>query len=712
MNRLLLIPLVCALTLGVPRSVTAQTPGVAAPETTLEAQVLEVVTALFDGMRAGDTTAMRATFHPEVRLFTTGTRDGRPVATRVPVEQWLQGVAQSGAFLDERLHDPVVRVSDNLATVWTGYSLYVDDRFSHCGVDAFQLVRTADGWKITQVTDTRRTQDCAEITGGEVAFAPADEPARADSGMVVSAHVLASRVGDRILRQGGNAVDAAVATGFALAVVYPRAGNIGGGGFMVIRFPEGRATTIDFREKAPLAAHPEMWLDESGEYDYQKHHLSHMAVGVPGTVAGLAHAHERYGRLPWRAVVEPAVRLAREGFRMTPGLATSLESVLDDLARYPASVAAFSKNGDPYRVDELFRQPDLARTLERIRDHGPAGFYSGETARLLVEEMERGGGLITLEDLARYEPLERQPIRGTYRGYGILSMPPPSSGGVVLVEMLNILEGYDLAAMGHNTAPYIHHMVEAMRRAYRDRARWLGDTDFVDVPIERLTSKTYARAQRAGIRERAATPSAVSDVEVPAESRETTHYSVVDGRGLAVSTTYTLEYSYGSRIVVPGAGFLLNNEMGDFNPAPGLTTESGRIGTAPNLARPEKRMLSSMTPTILTTPDDELFAVVGTPGGRTIINSVLQVTLNLIDFDMGMLDAVEAPRIHHQWLPDVVEMEAVAWPEPVLADLKRWGHQLKVDGTQGHVHAIRVRPDGTRVGAPDPRDEDAAAIGH
>ncbi len=531
-----------------------------------------------------------------------------------------------------------------------------------------------------------------------------------EHGMVVSAHVLASQIGDAVLRAGGNAVDAAVATGFALAVVYPRAGNIGGGGFMVLRFPDGEATAIDFREKAPLAAHPEMWLDSAGEYDRQKHHLSHRAVGVPGTVAGFAYVHEQYGSLPWAELVEPAVRLADDGWEMTPGAAASLAAYLDAFARYPATLSAFSKDGEPYQEGELFRQPELARSLARIRDRGRDGFYAGETARLIVAEMERGHGLITLEDLARYEPVERAPMRGSFRGYGIIGMPPPSSGGTATVEMLNILEGFDLAAMGHNTAPYIHHLAEAMRRAYRDRARHLADTDFVDVPLDRLTSKAYAAELLSTIRPDTVTPSSVEDVALVHESPMTTHYSVVDEQGLAVSTTYTLEHSYGSRIVVPGAGFLLNNEMGDFNPGPGLTTAGGLIGTEPNLAEPEKRMLSSMSPTILE-KDGALFAVVGSPGGRTIINTVLQVILNLMEFDMGIIEAVEAPRVHHQWLPDRLRMEEAGWPESVLLGLRGRGHELDVRGAQGHAHSILIQ-DGRVAGAPDPRDADAAAVGH
>lgn len=544
---------------------------------------------------------------------------------------------------------------------------------------------------------------------------PADRPAVADNGMVVSAHIDASRVGDDVLRRGGNAVDAAIATGFALAVVYPRAGNIGGGGFMVIRFPDGEATTFDFREKAPLAAHPEMWLDDEGEYDRQRHHYSHMAVGVPGTVAGFAQAHEKYGSLPWRDLVEPAVRLAADGFEVTAELRSSLESVRSRAEAYPATMEAFYRNGELYDVGDTLRQPDLARTLERIRDQGRDGFYAGETARLLVEEMQRGNGLITLEDLTRYEAVERAPIRGTFRDYGIIGMPPPSSGGIAVVEMLNILEGFDLAAMGHNTASYLHHLAEAMRRAYRDRARYVADADYVDVPVERLTSKAYAAELRAGIRSDRASESAVADTALTAaESPETTHYSIVDRSGTAVSLTYTLEHSYGSAITVAGGGFLLNNEMGDFNAAPGLTTETGLVGTEANLAEPGKRMISSMTPVILTTPGGDLFAVVGTPGGRTIINTVLQVSLNLMEFDMDVLDAVSALRVHHQWLPDRLRMErAPEWDGSVLTQLRALGHELDVrTGTQGHAHSILVGDDGRLRGAPDFRDEDAAAVGH
>lgn len=537
-------------------------------------------------------------------------------------------------------------------------------------------------------------------------------PARATGGMVVSANTLASEVGSQVLQAGGSAVDAAIATGFALAVVRPSAGNIGGGGFMVIRFPDGTTTAFDFREKAPLAAHAEMFLDDEGEYSRELHHDSHLAVGVPGTVAGFALAHEHHGRLEWARLVEPAIRLATEGFELTPALARSFEGVLTRMERYPASVAKFSNDGEPYQAGDVWRQPDLARTLGRIMEEGRDGFYAGETARLLAAEMRRGGGLITEEDLSRYQAKERTPIHGDYRGYDIIGMPPPSSGGIAVVEMLNILEGYDLAAMGHNSAPYIHHLAEAMRRAYRDRATHVADTDFAGVPIERLTSKAYAADLRQTIDPAQATPSSPVDVVQPYESTQTTHYSVVDASGMAVAVTYTLEQGYGSKIVVPGAGFLLNNEMGDFNPKRGLTTEDGLIGTEPNLVRPEQRMLSSMTPTIVA-KDGDLVAVVGSPGGRTIINTVLQLILNIVDFQMGIQEAVNAPRIHHQWLPDRVRVEEDGVTAETRAALEEMGHTVEVRGEQGRAHSIMIDSvTGERIGAPDPRDADAGAAGY
>ncbi|MCY3706237.1 MAG: gamma-glutamyltransferase [Gammaproteobacteria bacterium] len=551
--------------------------------------------------------------------------------------------------------------------------------------------------------------------GGEVPpraedGAPTTLGLRSQHGMVSSANLIASEVGAEVLARGGNAVDAAIATGLALAVVHPTAGNIGGGGFMVIRSPDGAATAIDFREKAPLAAHPEMFTDEDGEYSFEIHHGSYLAVGVPGTVAGFALAHERYGSAtPWADLVEPAVGLAGDGFTLSPALARSLANVLPRMEPYPASVGQFSKDGVPYEEGELFRQPDLARTLARIRDQGHDGFYSGETARLLAEEMVRGGGMITEEDLARYQAQERTPIHGTYRGYDLVSMPPPSSGGTAIVQMLNILEGFDLAALGHNSAAYVHHLTEAMRLAYRDRAQHLADTDFVDVPLDRLTSKDYADELRGGIHADQAGHSEPSQLVMAEESTETTHYSVVDPDGMAVSVTYTLEQGYGSKITVPGAGFLLNNEMGDFNGKPGLTNERGLIGTEANLARPEQRMLSSMSPSVLSR-DGELVAVIGTPGGRTIINTVMQLVLNIVDHGMTIEEAVAAPRIHHQWLPNNVRIEEGGISDGDVAALEAMGHEVQVRGSQGRASSIGVDPEtGEFIGAPDPRSPDGGA---
>ena len=537
------------------------------------------------------------------------------------------------------------------------------------------------------------------------------QPVVAQHGMVVSATQLSSDIGNEVLRRGGNAVDAAIATGFALAVTYPRAGNIGGGGFMVIRFPDGRVTGFDFREKAPLKAHANMFLDEKGEYSSQIHHNSHLAVGVPGTVAGFALAHSKYGKSRWSDLVAPSVRLARDGFAVMPGLASSLAGTLERFKRYPGSIAAFSNNGVAYKEGELFKQLDLARTLERIEKDGHDGFYKGETPRLVAEEMQRGGGMITAEDFARYQAKERTPVRGTYRGYDIISMAPPSSGGVALIEMLNILEGYDIASMGHMSAKHIHVTAEAMRRAFLDRARHLADPDFSPVPIQRLTSKDYATRLRQSIDLNAATRSQTTDVAVAAESMETTHYSVVDASGMAVSVTYTLEGNYGVGIVAPGTGFLLNNEMGDFNAKPGLTTTAGLIGTQPNLARPEQRMLSSMTPTIVA-KDGKLVAVVGSPGGRTIINTVLNVVTNIIDFRMDIQQAVNAKRFHHQWLPDQLTIEGNGATEATLTQLKAMGHNARAQGQQGHAHSIMIDANGRIVGAADPRDRDAGAAGH
>jgi gamma-glutamyltranspeptidase / glutathione hydrolase len=541
--------------------------------------------------------------------------------------------------------------------------------------------------------------------------AGAGETARAPGGMVSSASLLASEVGARVLEEGGNAIDAAIATGFALAVTHPTAGNIGGGGFMVVRFPDGRVTTIDFRETAPARSDPDMFLGPDGEYSSQIHHYSHVAVGVPGTVAGFALAHDRYGSTAWRGLVEPAAALAREGFIVSEALARSLENILPTFAPYPASLATYSKDGVPYAAGERLQLPDLARSLDRIAEEGRDGFYRGETARLIAEEMARNGGRITEADLAGYTAVEREPIRGEYRGYELFSMPPPSSGGIAMVQVLNLLEAWDIGAEGPMTVANVHRLAEALRLAFRDRALLLGDPDFVEVPREQLTDKAYAARLRDRIDLGRAGVSSPADLEVPFESAETTHYSVVDAQGMAVSVTYTLEAGYGSGIVVPGGGFLLNNEMGDFNARPGLTTETGLIGTSPNLAAPRKRMLSSMTPAILTR-DGALVAVVGSPGGRTIISTVTQMILNLVDHQMSIGDAVETPRMHHQWLPDRISLEVGAISPEAQAELEAMGHTLRMQGRQGAVHAIWIDPEtGDRLGAADSRAPDGGSVG-
>ena len=535
-------------------------------------------------------------------------------------------------------------------------------------------------------------------------------PLRSRGGMVVSQNNIASEVGARVLDEGGNAIDAAVATAFALAVVHPSAGNLGGGGFMVTRSADGAPAAYDFREAAPAAATPTMFLVD-GAYKSDVHHQSYLAVGVPGTVAGLHLAWKEQGSLPWKRLVTPAIGLARDGFPLSEGLARSLSGALDSMKRSPAALAQFSKQGTPYEAGERLRQPDLARTLERIANQGPAGFYEGETAALIEKDMKAHGGLITRADLKAYEAKKRTPIVGSYRGYDVISMPPPSSGGVALVEMLNILEGYDLAALGPRGGAGIHLVAEAMRRAYADRARYLADSDFVtDMPLPRLTSKDYAATLRRTIRPATASVPSPANFEWPKESDETTHLSVVDRARNAVSLTYTLEQGFGVKIVVPGAGFLLNNEMGDFNAGPGLTNDAGLIGTAPNLAAPGKRMLSSMTPTILA-KDGALAMVTGSPGGRTIINTVLETILDVVDHGMNAQEAVDAPKFHHQWLPDRITYEKFGFSPDTISDLQRRGHRLSTTQSQGVAQIIVVnRQESMLEGGTDRRAPDSAAV--
>ncbi len=541
-------------------------------------------------------------------------------------------------------------------------------------------------------------------------FAAAPHAVRGKNGMVASRSMLASQVGADILKQGGNAVDAAVAVGFALAVTYPSAGNLGGGGFMVIRLADGRTTTLDFREQAPAAASRDMYLDENGEVIRGLSTRSHQSVGVPGSVDGLLRALEKHGSMSPKQVIAPAIKLAREGFPLSYDLAGQFKNQLRFMKDYPASMKVFSKDGQPYQPGDLWRQPDLADTLERIADQGRDGFYKGRTAALFVAEMERGGGLATAKDLAGYQAKWREPVRGTYRGYEILSMPPPSSGGVLVVQMLNMLEPYDLKEMGFSSAKLIHLMVEAQRRAYADRAQHLGDPDFYETPIAKLVSKAYARQRFADVdRNRASDSERIAAGSWPRESPETTHYSVVDGKGAAVACTTTLNWGYGNKIVVPGAGFLLNNEMDDFSIKANTPNTYGLIGEKANEIQPGKRMLSSMTPTVVV-KDGAVFLVTGSPGGSTIINTVLQVIVNVVDHGMDVSDAVALPRFHHQWKPNRVMYEPFAFSPDTVALLEKMGHR-DLTATRwriGDANTIMVK-DGELLGMSDPRNDGGAA---
>ena len=506
-------------------------------------------------------------------------------------------------------------------------------------------------------------------------------------------------VGAEILHQGGNAVDAAVATAFALAVTWPGAGNIGGGGFMIVRRPDGEAVTIDYREKAPLDSTPGMYLNKSGEIDRGLTAAGYLAPGVPGTVRGLETAHKKFGKLPWKSVVMPAVRLAEEGFVLSDSLARSINGQLSGtMGKFPASVAAYGKPGGGTWVggDKIVLK-DLGKTLRAIATDGPNAFYTGWIADLIADDMKANGGLITKKDLAAYQAEVRKPVTGSYRGYQIISMPPPSSGGVALIEMLNILENFDLKQKGRYSAQTIHLITEAMRRGFLDRARFLGDPDFTEIPVSKLISKEHAKTLAAGIDLTKASSSVELGKDIvtkiiPAESDETTHFSVLDKDGMAVTNTFTLEGGYGSRVVVKGAGFILNNEMGDFNKKPGETNTRGDIGTPANLIAPGKRMLSSMTPAIVT-KDGKVVVVTGSPGGRTIINTVLCIILNVTEFGMTGRQAVDAPRMHHQWLPDSISLEKGSISAADLELLKKMGHSISSQqGQQGDGNTIIADP--------------------
>lgn len=485
-------------------------------------------------------------------------------------------------------------------------------------------------------------------------------PVIARNGMVVGPEQLAAEVGAQILRQGGNAIDAAVATGFALAVTYPRAGNLAGGGFMLIHLADDdRETLIDYRETAPAAASRDMFLDDEGNLDKQREYFSLQSAGVPGTVAGMLYALEKYGTLTREQALAPAIALARDGIPVSYSLFFEISASAQNLRKNPAAERQFFQpDGSAYAVGDIWRQPDLAWTLSEISEEGINGFYAGEVAQLITTEMESGGGLITAQDLADYRVVERQPVRGTYKDFEIVSTPPPSSGGVHIVQMLNILEGYDLQAMGHNSAAYVHHLTESMKLAYADRSLYLADPDFVDVPVTQLVDKAYAEQQRQRIDSNVATPSV--DIApgqlLGSESTETTHYSVADRFGNVVSNTYTLNFSFGSNIVVPGTGMLLNNEMADFASSPGSANAFGLVQGEANKIEPGKRPLSSMSPTIVFRAGEPWLAT-GSPGGSVIISTVLQTTLNAMVFDMNIATAAAEPRMHHQWMPDVLKME-------------------------------------------------------
>lgn len=531
--------------------------------------------------------------------------------------------------------------------------------------------------------------------------------------MVASRSTWASQVGADILAAGGNAVDAAVAVGFALAVTYPSAGNLGGGGFMVIHMADGTVDSNDHRERAPLAATRDMYLDEQGNVVDGLSTASHLAVGVPGTVDGLLAVLEKYGTLSRAAVIAPAIRLAAGGIRLDRDLAAQFERRLQDFAQYPASMEIFSNRGEPWQVGDLFKQPDLAATLRRIKRHGRAGFYAGKTADLLVAEMRDNGGLITHEDLKQYRSVWREPVRGTYRGHEIVSMPPPSSGGVLLVQMLNMLETRDLAASGFGSAATVHAMIEAQRRAYADRAEYLGDPDFFPVPVEALISKDYAQQRYADFDPHKASLSEhIGAGQIPLESPDTTHASVMDAAGNAVAYTTTLNLSYGAKMVAAGTGFLLNNEMDDFSAKENTPNFYGLLGRAANAIEPGKRMLSSMTPTIVL-KDKKPLLVTGSPGGSTIITTTLQVVLNVIDHGMDVADAVASPRFHHQWQPTRVVLEQRGLSPDTLNLLGTMGHTEMVPIPAflgrgiGDANSVMRTKQGI-VGASDPRNAGAA----
>jgi gamma-glutamyltranspeptidase/glutathione hydrolase len=540
-------------------------------------------------------------------------------------------------------------------------------------------------------------------------------PVIAKNGMVATQEDLATQAGLEVLKEGGNAVDAAVTVGFTLAVTLPHAGNLGGGGFMLIHDSQHKRTiAIDYREKAPALATRDMFLDENGEVDSQKSRFSHLAVGVPGTVAGLILALEKYGTISLARALQPAIALSENGFSVDEDLRTSLIFAKKQMQASPASRAIFyKKDGSLYEVGDLLVQKDLAKSLRSIAREGKDAFYRGEIGDRIVSEMRANNGLITKEDLARYQPVIRQPIRGTYRGYQIYSIPPPSSGGVHLIQMLNILEQFPMRSLGHNTAKSIHLMVETMKLAYCDRFKYMGDTDFVKVPIERLISKSYADELRQKIAPNQATPS--EEIlpgiikQTPTENPDTTHYSIIDKYGNAVANTYTLNFSYGTGITVPGTGILLNNQMDDFTAKPGVANAFRLVGGEANAIAPEKRMLSSMTPTIIIR-NGKPFLVTGSPGGSRIITIVLQIIMNVIDRGMNIAEATNAVRVHHQWFPDELQVEKDL-NEDTIRLLKEKGHNVRIGRAAGSSQSI-MSVNGIFYGASDPRKSGALTVGY
>jgi gamma-glutamyltranspeptidase/glutathione hydrolase len=549
-----------------------------------------------------------------------------------------------------------------------------------------------------------------------------------DKHVVSAQEANAADVGRDVLRAGGNAIDATIATAFAMAVTLPEAGNIGGGGFIVAYLPDTKeVVTVDFRETAPASATPRMYLDESGKL-LPRHRAGAWAGGVPGTVRGLGLAHAKWGTLPWRDLVAPAVKLAREGFDISDELAAALNAQLrpreggpaampdfgNRMADFPESVAAFGKpDGGVWKGGDRLAQPDLADTLERIAAQGPDEFYTGKTSDIIAAYMFENGGRITKKDLADYRAKERPAVHATFRGHDIYGIGPPSSGGIVLSQMLNILERYDLKADGPTSPRTLHRVTEAMRRAYFTRATKIGDPDYVDVPVAELASRAAADALAESIDDARATPSAALAPFpiIASEPDHTTHFSVMDSRGGAVAMTYTLEDSYGSKAVVKGAGFILNNEMGDFNIRPGRTDDAGWIGTYPNQAAPGKRMLSSQCP-MLALKDGKVRLVAGSPGGRTIPNTTLWVVLNVLEFGLDPQAAVDAPRTHHQWFPDVISLEGKGWPEETVKALTDMGHRVRTGTRQGNANSIVVDPETGRLyGAPDTRRATVKASG-